>query len=173
MGVAPNHPSHGFGDWETTFLIFCAAELEGPPAFSLAPVVAPCRVAAASLAVECSATCLQVALRSSVRKALFRERAPMDTPLQTAAAILVAARPKSMFFVQELLIKCVDYEMIEVRDWLKVSWLWVRAIWMIRQCGVMIEYGHVVLCWGGVAISFDKFQIVVIPYIYIYIFVAS
>jgi hypothetical protein len=37
----------------------------------------------------------------------------MDTPLQTAAAILVAARPKSMFFIQELLIKCVDYEMIE------------------------------------------------------------
>ena len=62
---------------------------------------------------------------------------------------------------------------LKARDWLKVSWLWVRAIWMIRQCGVMIEYGHVVLCWGDVAISFDKFQIVVIPYIYNYIYICS
>ena len=23
MGVAPNHPSHGFGDWETTFDFLC------------------------------------------------------------------------------------------------------------------------------------------------------
>ena len=55
-----------------------------------------CRCGSACrLAVECFATCLQVARRSSVRRALFRERAPMDTPLQTAAAVLVAARPKN------------------------------------------------------------------------------